>query len=102
VACCSAACHWLRNWGSFNCFNIAGRAVSSAGLLGGSNQEFVIAAEGVFGDVELGQGREVQLTAAQLTPQIALHTVQVIRACGDMEGIDRDLGGLIRRQGRQE
>jgi hypothetical protein len=50
----------------------------------------------------IAQGREVQLTAAELTAQIALHTVQVIRACGDLEGIDRDLGGLIRRQGRQE
>ena len=46
----------VRNWGCFNCFNTAGIAVSSAGLLGGSNQEFVIAAEGVFGDVELWHG----------------------------------------------
>jgi hypothetical protein len=107
----------VRNWGSFNCFNTAGRAVSSAGLLGGSNQEFVIAAEGVFGDVELGhggqapggpqavviaQGREVQLTAAELSPQIALHSGQVVGSGGDMEGVHHDLGGLIRRQGRQE
>jgi hypothetical protein len=50
----------------------------------------------------IAHGREVQLTAAQLTAQIALYSVHVVRACGDMEGIDRDLGGLIRRQGRQE
>lgn len=48
----------VRNWGSFNCFNTAGRADSSACLLGGSNQEFVIAAEGVFGVVELGHGHQ--------------------------------------------
>jgi hypothetical protein len=80
----------VRNWGSFNCFNTAGRADSSAGLLGGSNQEFVIAAEGVFGVVELGhghqapggpqavvivQGGEVQLNAAELTAPIALQSV---------------------------
>lgn len=71
----------------------------------------------MFGDVELGhgrqapggpqavviaQGREVQLTAAELTAQIPLHTGQIVRPGSDMEGIDRDLGGLIRRQGRQE
>jgi hypothetical protein len=50
----------------------------------------------------IAQGCEVQLTAAELSPQIALHSGQVVRACGDMEGIDRYLGGLIRRQGRQE
>jgi hypothetical protein len=80
----------VRNWGSFNCFNTAGRADSSAGLLGGSNQEFVIAAEGVFGVVELGHGRqapggpqavviaqggEVQLNAAELTAPLALQSV---------------------------
>jgi len=62
--------------------------VHSAGRLGGSTQEFVIAPEGVFRDVELGQGRkppwgspavviaqgaEAQLTAAQGSPQVALH-----------------------------
>ena len=71
----------------------------------------------MFGDVELwhgrqapggpqavviAQGREVQLTAAELSPQIALHSGQVVGSGGDMEGIDRDLGGLIRRQGRQK
>lgn len=68
--------------------------------------------EGVFRDVELGhghqapwgpqavvitQGVEAQLTAAELTAQVPLHTREVIRAGGDMEGIDRHLGGLIRR-----
>lgn len=48
------------------------------------------------------QGGEVELTAAQLTPQIPLHTGQVIRAGGDMEGIEHHLGRLIRRQSRQQ
>ena len=48
------------------------------------------------------QGAEAELTAAQLTAQVPLHTQEVIRAGGDMEGIDHHLGGLIRRQGRQE
>ena len=71
----------------------------------------------MFRDVELGHGREApwgpqavviaqgteaQLTAAELTEQIPLHSWQVIRAGGDMEGVDHDLGRLIRRQGRQQ
>jgi len=71
----------------------------------------------VFWDVELGhgrqapggpqavviaQGREVQLTAAELSPQIALHSGQVVGSGGDMECVHHDLGCLIRRQGRQE
>jgi hypothetical protein len=71
----------------------------------------------VFGDVELGhghqapwgpqavvitQGAEVQLTAAELTPQVPLHTAQIVHPGGDMEGVDHDLGRLIRRQGRQQ
>jgi len=57
---------------------------------------------GVTQAVVIAQGREVQLTAAELMAPIALQSVKVVRACVDMEGIDRDLGGLIRRQGRQE
>jgi hypothetical protein len=71
----------------------------------------------VFGDVELGhghqapwgpqtvvitQGSEVQLTAAELTAQVPLHTGQIVRPGSDMEGVDHHLGRLIRRQGRQE
>lgn len=71
----------------------------------------------MFRDVELGhghqtpwgpqavviaQGTEGQLTAAELSAQIPLHSWQVIRAGGDMEGIDHHLGRLIRRQGCQE
>ena len=52
--------------------------------------------------VVIPQGAEAQLTAAQLTPQIPLHTGQVVGAGGDMEGVDHDLRGLIRRQGCQE
>jgi hypothetical protein len=71
----------------------------------------------VFGNVELGHGRqapggpqavvitqgdEAELTAAELTVQVPLHIRKVIAAGGDMEGVDHDLGGLIRRQSRQE
>jgi hypothetical protein len=52
--------------------------------------------------VVIAQGAEAQLTATELTAQIPLHTWQVIRAGGDMQGVDHDLGGLIRRQGRQQ
>lgn len=52
--------------------------------------------------VVIAQGGEVELTAAQLTPHVALHIGQVALFGGDMEGIDHDLGGLIRRQGCQE
>jgi hypothetical protein len=48
------------------------------------------------------QTAQTQLAVAQLTAQIPLHTSQVICAGGDMEGVDHDLGGLIRRQGGQE
>jgi hypothetical protein len=71
----------------------------------------------VFGDLELGQGRqapwgpqavviaqggEAQLAAAQRSPQVALHPGQIARSGGGMEGIHHDPGGLIRRQGGQE
>jgi hypothetical protein len=52
--------------------------------------------------VVITQGADGQCTAAELTPQVPLHTGQLIRLGGDMEGIDHHLGGLIRRQGRQE
>jgi hypothetical protein len=45
---------------------------------------------------------EVQLAAAQLTPQVALHPDQVALFGGDMEGIDHHLGRLIRMQCRQQ
>ena len=48
------------------------------------------------------QGDEAELTAAELTVQVPLHIRKVIAAGGDMEGVDHDLGGLIRRQSRQE
>jgi hypothetical protein len=100
-----------------SCFNRVGRAVSSAGRLGGSAQEFVIAAQLVFRDLELGQGRkaprrpqavvitqgaEADLAFAELTPQVPLHSGQVIGLGGDMECIDHDLGRLVRRQGSQQ
>ena len=50
----------------------------------------------------IAQGTEAQLTAAELSAQIPLHSWQVITAGGDMEGIDHHLGCLIRRQGCQE
>ena len=71
----------------------------------------------MFRDVELGHGRQApwgpqavvitqgaegQLTAAELTAQIPLHSSEVIRAGGDMEGVDHHLGGLIRRQSGQQ
>ena len=71
----------------------------------------------MFGDVERGhgrqapggpqavviaQGREVQLAVAELSPQIALHSGQVVGSGGDMEGVHHDLGCLIRWQARQE
>jgi hypothetical protein len=52
--------------------------------------------------VVIAQGGEVQLTATELTAQIALHTRQVVLPGSDMEGVDHHLGRLIRRQGRQE
>jgi hypothetical protein len=91
--------------------------MSSTGRLGGSTQEFVIAAQLVFRDLELGQGRQTpwwpqavvlaqsrqgQFAAAELPPEVSLHTGQVVLLGGDMEGIDHHLGGLIRWQGRQQ
>jgi len=52
--------------------------------------------------VVIAQGAEGQLTAAELTAQVPLHTREVIRAGGDMEGVDHHLGRLIWRQSRQE
>jgi len=48
------------------------------------------------------QAIEVQLTAAQLTPQVALHPSQLARFGGDMEGIDHHLGRLIWMQCSQQ
>jgi hypothetical protein len=71
-----------------------GRAISSAGRLGGFTQEFVIAAEGVFRNFELGHGRkprwgpqavvitqgaEADVAVAELSAQVALHTGQIVR-----------------------
>jgi len=71
----------------------------------------------VFRDVELGHGhqapwgpqavvitqsRQAQVAIAELSAQIALHTGQIVRPGGDMEGIDHHLGRLIRRQRRQQ
>ena len=71
----------------------------------------------MFRDVELGhghqapwgpqavvitQGADGQFTAAELTPQVPLHTGQVVRLGGHVQCIDHDLGGLIRRQSCQE
>jgi hypothetical protein len=50
----------------------------------------------------LAQGAQAQFAAAQLTPQIPLHAGEVIAPGGHMEGIDHHLGGLIRRQSRQQ
>ena len=41
------------------------------------------------------QGSEVQLTAAELSPQITLHIGQVVGSGGDMEGGHHDLDRLI-------
>jgi hypothetical protein len=66
----------------------------------------------VFGDVELGhghqhpwgpqavvitQGAEADVALAELTPQIPLHTGQIVRPGSDMERVDHHLGRLIRR-----
>ncbi len=71
----------------------------------------------VFRDVELWQGRkapggpqavvitqgaEAEVSAAELTAQIALHAGEVVVSGGDMEGIDHHLGCLIGGQGSQE
>ena len=50
----------------------------------------------------LAQSDKTQFAAAQGSPQVALHTGQVVGAGGDMEGVDHHLGGLIRWQGRQQ
>jgi hypothetical protein len=52
--------------------------------------------------VVITQSSEVQLTATELTAQIALHARQVVVPGGNVEGVDHHLGRLIRRQGRQE
>ena len=71
----------------------------------------------MFGDVELGQGQqapggpqavviaqsgEAHLAAAQRSAQVTLHAGQVVGSGGDMQRIDHDPGGLLRRQSRQE
>ena len=71
----------------------------------------------MFGDLELRQGRkapggpqavvitqsrEAESTAAQRSAQIPLHAGQIGAAGGDMQGIDHDLGRLLRRQSGQE
>lgn len=48
------------------------------------------------------QAGQADVALAELTAQVPLHTREVIRAGGDMEGIDHHLGGLIRRYSRQE
>lgn len=50
----------------------------------------------------IAQSGEAQRTPPQRSPQIGLHTGQVVVFGGDMEGIDHHFGGLIRRQGRQQ
>jgi hypothetical protein len=48
------------------------------------------------------QSRQAQVAIADLTAQVPLHTGQIVHPGGDMEGVDHDLGRLIRRQGRQQ
>jgi trehalose/maltose hydrolase-like predicted phosphorylase len=50
----------------------------------------------------ISQGGEAQRTPPQRSPQIGLHTGQVVPFGGDMERIDHHFGGLIRWQGRQQ
>ena len=52
--------------------------------------------------VVITQRHQAQFAATELTPQIPLHTGQIVRFGGDMEGIDHHLGRLIRRQRRQQ
>ena len=52
--------------------------------------------------VVLPQGAEAEVSVAELTAQVALHTSEVVVLCGDMEGIDHHLGRLIGGQGSQE
>ena len=71
----------------------------------------------MFGDVELGKGRqaprgpqavviaqsgEAEITAAQCSIEIALNACQVVFLDGDMESLDHHLGGIIWRQSRQQ
>ena len=71
----------------------------------------------MFRDVELGHGRqapwgpqavvitqgaEADVAVAELSAQVPLHTGQIVRPGGDMEGVDHHLGRLIRRQGHQQ
>ena len=48
------------------------------------------------------QSADAEITATELTAQIPLHTGQVVVPGGNVEGVDHDLGRLIRRQGRQK
>lgn len=50
----------------------------------------------------LTQTCEADVAAAQRSSQVALHPGQVALFGGDMEGVHHHLGGLIRRQGRQQ
>jgi hypothetical protein len=50
----------------------------------------------------LPQGAEAEVSAAELTAQVPLHTSEVVVLGGDMEGIDHHLGRLIGGQGSQE
>ena len=52
--------------------------------------------------VVLPQGSEAEVSTAELTAQVPLHTGQVVRFGGDVQRIDHHLGRLIRRQGSQE
>jgi hypothetical protein len=52
--------------------------------------------------VVLPQGAEAEVSAAELTAQVPLHTSEVVVLGGDMEGIDHHLGRLIGGQGSQE
>ena len=52
--------------------------------------------------VVITQGAEADLAAAELTPQVPLHSRQLVRLGGDIEGIDHHLGRLTRWQGTQQ
>jgi hypothetical protein len=47
--------------------------------------------------VVLPQGAEAEVSAAELTAQVPLHTGQVVRFGRDVQRIDHHLGRLIRR-----
>jgi hypothetical protein len=48
------------------------------------------------------QRHQAQFATTELTPQVPLHTGQVTCLGGDVQRIDHHLGGLIRRQRRQQ